>query len=56
MVRHFAIETCTDLRNDSWTLLENHADITAQDQEVQVNVPISHNKAFYRLKAWLSAE
>lgn len=56
MVRHFAIETCTDLRNDSWTLLEKHADITAQDQEVQVNVPISHNKAFYRLKAWLSAE
>jgi hypothetical protein len=56
MVRHFAIETCTDLRNDSWILLENHADITAQDQEVQVSLPISSNKAFYRLKAWLSAE
>ena len=56
MVRHFAIETSTDLSNDSWTLLENYADITAQNQGVQVNVPISHNKAFYRLKVWLSAE
>lgn len=51
--RHYAVETLTDLASGQWQPLSGYSDLVGNDATVQIVLPNSNGKIFYRLKAWL---
>ena len=64
LTRHYAVQSTTDLTNSaSWAAVTGYTNITPNGtqssdivgggQTVTITLPVSGNKSFYRLKAWL---
>jgi Ig-like domain CHU_C associated len=54
MTRHYAIESSHTLANDDWQVVPSAADIKSNDQTYSTNISRTENRAFFRIKSWLT--
>jgi hypothetical protein len=52
--RYYALEAATNVTNSkSWSPLSGYSNIFGSNQPVNVTLPVSSSKSFYRLRVWL---
>jgi hypothetical protein len=54
MTRHYAIESSRTLVNDQWQVLPGVTDIAGNGQAFSTNISRTEDRAFFRIKSWLT--